>query len=108
MNPEPPYVINGAWMPTVVFAPETEVSCEAAFETFRAADIDARVFFHPLSSLDMFEARPENVRAYDIAARAINLPSYHDITDDQLGRVCAVVKQLCSTGGGRRSKSASS
>jgi perosamine synthetase len=98
MNPEPPHVVNGAWMPTVVFAPETGVNQAAAVAAFKASNIDARVFFHPLSSLDMFEGRPANVMAYDIASRAINLPSYHDISDRQLDRVVAVIQQLCSKG----------
>jgi perosamine synthetase len=46
----------------------------------------------------MFEGRPANVMAYDIASRAINLPSYHDISDRQLDRVVAVIQQLCSKG----------
>jgi len=94
MNPEPPHVVNGAWMPTVVFAASTGVDQGSAIAAFSAANIDARVFFHPLSSLDFFERRPQNVNAYDIAARAINLPSYHDITDEQLDRVSTVLKQL--------------
>lgn len=96
LNPEPPHVTNGAWMPTVVFAHETGVTQANAIAAFKAANIDARVFFHPLSSLDLFAARPENVRAYDIAVRAINLPSYHDLTEEQLDRVASVVSSLVS------------
>lgn len=94
MNPEPPHVINGAWMPTVVFARETGVQCNAALAAFKAADIDARVFFHPLSSLDLFASRPDNEVAYDIANRAVNLPSYHDISTAAVDRVCEIVKGL--------------
>lgn len=94
MNPEPPHVVNGAWMPTVVFARETGVTQADAIAAFEAANIDARVFFHPLSSLDLFPSRPENARAYDIAARAINLPSYHDLEEADLARVCRVVESL--------------
>lgn len=94
LNPEPPHVVNGAWMPTVVFSNSTGVTQADAIANFKAADIDARVFFHPLSSLNVFPSRPENARAYDISARAINLPSYHDMSDEQIGRVCKVVEQL--------------
>lgn len=94
MNPEPPHVVNGAWMPTVVFARETSITQAGTIGAFEAASIDARVFFHPLSSLDFFPSQPENVHAYDIAERGINLPSYHDINDDQLERVCDVIFRL--------------
>ncbi len=96
LNPEPSHIINGAWMPTVVFAPETRVTRDVAFSAFHQADIDARVFFHPLSSLDFFEDRRENENAYDIASRAINLPSYNDMTDEHLDRVSGVIRSLCS------------
>ena len=94
MNPEPSHVTNGAWMPTVVFARETGVTQSDAIAAFKAANIDARVFFHPLSSLDIFDIRSENVRAYDVASRAINLPSYHDLKEADLARVCLVLEKL--------------
>ncbi len=91
LNPEPEGVINGAWMPTAVFSPETGVTRERLQEAFAAENIDARVFFHALSSLPMFEARPENTNSHDLPGRAINLPSYHDMTAEEIERVCQVV-----------------
>jgi perosamine synthetase len=94
MNPEPPGTQNGAWMPTVVFDRESGVTREALQAAFAAENIDARVFFHPLSSLPMFKPAKDNVTAYDIATRAINLPSFHDMTDDDAKRVASVVRSL--------------
>ncbi len=94
MNPEPPGTVNGAWMPTVVFAPETGVTREKLQAAFAAANADARVFFWPLSSLPMFEPVRTNVNAWDIPGRAINLPSYHDITKNDLDRVIQTVVNL--------------
>jgi perosamine synthetase len=93
MNPEPQGVVNGAWMPTVVFAPELGVTREALIEAFAKEDIDARVFFHPLSSLPMFEPVRSNACAWDVPRRSINLPSFHDMTDQDLDRVIEVVAQ---------------
>ena len=39
----------------------------------------------------MFEARPENRLSWDIPTRAINLPSYHDMTPQELNRVADVI-----------------
>ncbi|OCW56426.1 DegT/DnrJ/EryC1/StrS family aminotransferase [Hoeflea olei] len=94
LNAEPEGTVNGAWMPTAVFAPETGITRERLMVAFEQAGIDARVFFWPLSELPMFEARPENTRARDIAGRAINLPSYHDMDEAAQVRVAAVVKGL--------------
>jgi len=60
--------------------------------TFAAESIDARVFFHPLSSLSMFVDVPQNVVARSISKRAINLPSYHDMTEMDIFRVIDVIK----------------
>lgn len=94
LNPEPADGTNGAWMPTVVFDAALGITREACMDAFAAADIDARVFFHPLSGLDFFTARPENKSAWDIPTRAINLPSYHDMTDADIARVADVVADL--------------
>lgn len=87
MNPEPEGTINGGWMPTVVFDRKTKVTREKLQEAFANENIDARVFFWPLSSLPMFGAQGGLPVAADIAGRAINLPSYHDIDLEHLDRV---------------------
>ena len=94
MNPEPDGTINGAWMPTAVFDAATGITREALQQAFAADNIDARVFFHPLSSLPMFESKPQNAVAWSIPERAINLPSYHDMTEDDIDRVAAVLLSL--------------
>lgn len=94
LNPEPTGMENGAWMPTAVFSPETGVTREALQAAFASENIDARVFFWPLSSLEMFDDRPQNQNAWDIPGRAINLPSYHDMTEEDLDRVAEVLRSL--------------
>jgi perosamine synthetase len=94
MNPEPPGTVNGFWMPTVVFSKESGVTRERLVAAFREANIDARVFFWPLSSLPMFPPRPDNHVAWDIPGRAFNLPSYHDITAEELDRVSTIAANL--------------
>lgn len=94
LNPEPAHAVNGAWMPTAVLDRQLGLAREDMIAAFAEANIDARVFFHPLSSLPMFEAVADNVHAYDIPERAINLPSYHDMTDEQIARVAHVIIDL--------------
>ena len=96
MNPEKEGTTIGAWMPTVVFDRETSIARESLQAAFAAANIDARVFFHPISSLPMFEPRRSNVVAWDIPGRAINLPSYHDLTCDEQDRIVATLTSVVS------------
>jgi len=91
LNPEPPDTINGAWMPTVVFDRALGITREPLQAAFAADNIDARVFFHPLSSLPMFKPVPQNRVAQDIPQRAINLPSYHDLSTAEQDRIVSTV-----------------
>ncbi len=93
LNIEPEGTINGAWMPTVVANRNLRFDRDALLEDMRAHNIDARVFFWPLSMLPMFEAKPENEVSYSLYKRAINLPSYHDIREDEIDRVCEIIRR---------------
>jgi len=98
MNPEKPGMISGYWMPTVVFSTETRVTRDDVLAVFQEENIDGRVFFYPLSSLPMFTPLPDNRNSYDIGGRAINLPSYHDLTKMDLDRVVDGVVSLFTSG----------
>lgn len=98
MNPEPDGIINGVWMPTVVFDPAMGITREMLQTVFTEENIDARVFFWPLSNLPMFEKHPENINASDIPNRAINLPSYHELTVEEESRVTTVLLSLIRKG----------
>ncbi len=91
MNPEKAGTQNGVWMPTVVFDDEIGITREELQSNFGKENIDARVFFWPLSSLDMFDEVSSNYNAYSIPERAINLPSYHEMTFSDQDRVIEVI-----------------
>lgn len=93
MNPESKGTINGFWMPTVVFDKETGVTQRKLQQRFKQESIDARVFFHPLSSLPVFEGVANKI-AYDISQRSMNLPSYHDLTVEEQSRVMDVFSTI--------------
>ena len=56
-------------------------------EAMKKSNIDARVFFWPLSDLPMFKSCTKNINARSISNRAINLPSFHDMTSEEIERV---------------------
>jgi perosamine synthetase len=93
INPEPENTINGAWMPTVVFDSSTGITREKLQETFLAENIDARVFFYPLSSCEFFES-VVNKNSYDIPNRAINLPSYNEMTDANQDAILGCIQKV--------------
>jgi perosamine synthetase len=93
MNPEPEMTTNGYWMPTVVVNDDVMFDRDRLLNAFQANDIDGRVFFWPLSSLPMFERQEKNIVSYGLHGRSFNLPSYHDLSSDDISRVCNLVRQ---------------
>ncbi len=100
MNPEPTGTKNGYWMPTLVCAPELSLTREIMQSAFLAENIDARVIFWPLTSTDAFGRYlvdgSERPIAHFIADRGINLPSYHDMTEENIMRVLGTLQKLLS------------
>jgi len=97
LNPQPENMINGYWMPTIVVDEGVAFDRDKVIHHFQSHNIDARVFFWPLSMLSMFDDKPENTVSYDLYARALNLPSYHDITTDEIDRVCRILIEHINT-----------
>ncbi|MBB5700147.1 DegT/DnrJ/EryC1/StrS family aminotransferase [Sphingomonas yantingensis] len=92
MNPEPEGCVNGYWMPTVVVDEGVAFDRDALLDAFKANQIDGRVFFWPVSMLPMFEDKPENKVSYSLYPRAVNLPTYHDLTEEEMQRVAALIR----------------
>ena len=82
----------GAWINNIVLDKSLNISREMLVENFQKNNIDARVFFWPLSSFDMFNSIENNFHSWDIPTRAINLPSYHELTYEDQERVINVIK----------------
>jgi perosamine synthetase len=82
---------SGAWMPNAVFSKESGLTRDKLCRLFQEANIDARVFFWPLSELGFYES-VNNPVARDISNRSINLPSYHDMTSGDQERVLNVIR----------------
>jgi len=94
MNPEPAGTTNGYWMPTIVVDADVPFDREALLAAFKADDIDGRVFFWPLSLLPSFRPHPEHAISYSLSSKAVNLPSYHDLTPQEQNRVITCVNRF--------------
>lgn len=91
MNPESSGTTNGFWMPTMVVNEGIQFDREALLADFKENNIDGRVFFWPLSMLPMFENKPSNKVGYNLYQRAINLPSYHELTREEINSVVEII-----------------
>ncbi len=94
MNPEPPHIKNSFWMPTVIFDKSLNIDRKKLIDFFKEKNVDVRPFFYPVSSFPIFEKNEKNVVSYNIYHRGINLPSYHDITSEEIAYVCTLLKEF--------------
>ena len=93
MNAQPEGTTNGYWMPTIMVDQGVPFDRETLLLDLKSSDVDARIFFWPLSTLPMFQRQPQNVLSYQLAERGVNLPSYHDLTEAEMDRVVEIVRQ---------------
>lgn len=94
LNPIFPQWESGNWMPILQFSEKCGISSSMAQEVLNREKISSRIFFRPLSSLSMFTPKPENRWSYQIPNRSVNLPSFHDITMEQLKHISCTINSL--------------
>lgn len=98
LNPESQDSQNGYWMVTVVVDDGVPFDRDLLLQEFKKNNIDGRVFFWPLSLIKGEDTRlikeGENSVSYSLYSRAINLPCYHDITEEDVDRVVDCVKKI--------------
>jgi perosamine synthetase len=86
---------SGAWMPTIVFSPESKVTSQSAKNAFARNNIDARNVFWPLSSLGIFgPSKNRNLQAENFSKYGLNLPSFHDMLIAEQEKVIQVIRNL--------------
>ncbi|MDG2351293.1 MAG: DegT/DnrJ/EryC1/StrS family aminotransferase [Acidimicrobiales bacterium] len=92
LNPKQKGCESGAWMPTLSFSNLPEGKCiEPVISSMRKKGIDVRPVFPPLSELDPFDLEPcKNAKRFSEVS--LNLPSFHDISDEEIDFVVDAVK----------------
>ena len=94
LNPEHRDTTNGYWMPTIVVDRKHQRAKEAVFTSLGLNNIDARVFFWPLSSTSCPGKKAFN-RSYlseEIYLRGLNLPSPLSLTSKDVHFVSGLVR----------------
>lgn len=93
MNVEPEGTKNLFWMPSVIFGDSYSFDRDALIKGMNADGIGIRPFFYPVSMFPMFESAKDNVVSWSLYKRGINLPSYHDMTRDDVSTVCKALRE---------------
>jgi perosamine synthetase len=89
------------WMVTVILAERYGLPKEKLMELLRAADVDSRPFFHPLSSLPAYAgyaeaefAKVRNKVSYKVSIQGLNLPSGMNLDKEKAVYVSDALKRI--------------
>ena len=96
MNVEKANTKNLYWMPSIIFGDTYKFDREKLIRSMNDDGIGFRPFFFPVSMFPMFQSKEENVISYMLCKTGINLPSYHDMTKDDVKCVCDCLKKFLS------------
>lgn len=91
LNCERTETTNGYWMTTVIVNSCLGVRKEQLMARLAEYGIQTRPFFYQLTELPPFRRGADTPVAADLAPRGINLPSAHDLTEDDVEYVCSAL-----------------
>jgi perosamine synthetase len=94
LNAERADTTNAYWMTTVVVDSSCGIEKEELMSCLDEYGIQTRPFFYPLSDLPPLIAEAETPVSHDLSPRAINLPSAHDLTEDDIDYVCSALLEI--------------
>ncbi|WMP16160.1 DegT/DnrJ/EryC1/StrS family aminotransferase [Thiothrix lacustris] len=92
LNRTAPWAKNVYWMVTFEMAGIDEAQRDEFIKKLREYDIDSRPYFYPLSEMADYPNTNTPV-TYQIYKTGINLPSYFDMEERDVERVCAAVRK---------------
>jgi perosamine synthetase len=83
---------NVYWMICAEFLTLNEDQRDSIMKQLKNNGIDSRPYFYPMSDMPMYEAANTPI-AHKISKIGINLPSFFDITDEEIYYVCDKLKE---------------
>ena len=94
LSPHPSTFIKpNYWMASIVLWKDFGITRNELIESLRERNVDSRPFVPQVSSFQMFEAC-DNPEALYIGKNGINLPSAHDLTEEQVVYICDCIKDI--------------
>lgn len=95
LNYEAPWAKNVYWMVCLEVEGYTEKQRDELMKRLKEKNIDTRPYFYPLSDMPMFE-KTDTPIAHKVYQRGLNLPSYFDITREDVQYICEVIREFLS------------
>ena len=86
--------INVYWMYSILVERPFPLTRDELMLALRQDAIDSRPFFHPLDTLPPYQSATPCPVALQLSRQGLNLPSSPSLTDDQVDRICHVIRKF--------------
>ena len=93
LNPKLENYKNVYWVICIELLKFSEIERDSLMAKLNERNIDSRPYFYPISEMPMYSSVLTPVTKL-ISKRGINLPSYYDMTQDQVSYICKELKKL--------------
>lgn len=91
LNHQAPWAKNVYWMVCIELEGHDEFQRDGLIQKLKVKGVDSRPYFYPISDLPMFDVEDTPI-THKVFKRGLNLPSYFDITKEQVEYVCDTIK----------------
>ena len=66
---------------------------DALMKILKTKNIDTRPYFYPVSDMPMYDDTDTPI-THNVHQRGLNLPSYFDLTKEQVSLICNIIKKI--------------
>lgn len=93
LNTDAAWARSVYWMVCLSVEGMTDSSREGFMAALRSAGVDSRPFFYPIADMPMYSKAHTPVTDR-ISQAGVNLPSYFDLTENDVRQICTVVRRV--------------
>lgn len=93
LNHQSFWATNVYWMVCLELDGFVESQRDKFIKKLKAKNIDSRPYFYPVSDMPMYENADTPI-THKVYQRGLNLPSYFDITKDQVKYICLIIRDI--------------
>lgn len=95
LNQTLPWATNSYWLIIARFNNYSEDQRNGVMTKLKAAGIDSRPFFYPMSSMPYLKNKAvDNPVTYKVSSEGINLPTFFDLSTEDIGYICETLKGI--------------
>jgi perosamine synthetase len=93
LPPEAPWATSVYWMYSILVDATYPLSRDELMAVLRSRNIDSRPFFYPIHTQPPYNTGEELPIAADLSRQGINLPSAVTLSQEDIARIAAVIRQ---------------